>query len=492
MKKDLSLFERSRPGRRGFDPPSCGVPRRAPNELFPEGMRRRIPPRLPEISELDLVRHYVLLSRKNVSIADSFYPLGSCTMKYNPVANEVAAAMEGFRDLHPLQDDEDAQGILSLLARLERWLAALTGLDAVSLHPAAGAQGELAALLVLRAALDDRGERGRRTVLIPDSAHGTNPASAALAGLRPLSLRSGPDGLVDVADLRAKVGADTAALMITNPNTLGLFEERILEVADLLHRAGAYLYMDGANFNAILGVARPGDFGVDLMHLNLHKTFSTPHGGGGPGAGPIAVRADLAPYLPVPRIREEGSALRLSWDEPKSIGMLRGFFGNALVALRAYAYLRRLGREGSRRVADHAVLNANYLRVKLREAWHVPYDRICMHEFVATTRNLRDTGIRAFDVAKRLIDLGHHPPTIYFPLIVPEALMIEPTETESKETLDAFAQDMLAIAREARENPQLLRDAPVTTPVRRLDEARAVKEAVLREGSGSGGSSAGA
>ncbi|HET6205035.1 MAG TPA: aminomethyl-transferring glycine dehydrogenase subunit GcvPB [Planctomycetota bacterium] len=480
MNKDLSIFERSRSGRRGFDPPRPAFPAREGASLFPPRCLRRTPPALPEVHELDLVRHYVLLSKKNTSIADSFYPLGSCTMKYNPVANEVAAAMPGFAWLHPFQEDAEAQGLLEVLKRLERSLAALTGLPAVTLHPAAGAQGELTALLVARAFLDDRGERDRRTVLIPDSAHGTNPASVAMAGMEPLPVRSGPDGLVDLADLRGKLGRGTALLMITNPNTLGLFEDRILEIADLLHRAGAFLYMDGANFNAIVGVTRPGDFGVDLMHLNLHKTMSTPHGGGGPGAGPIAVRAEFAPYLPLPRVLEKDGRYSLEWDSPKSIGMLRGFLGNSGVLLRAYAYLRRYGGDGVRSIAEHAVLNANYLRVRIREGWHVPYDRICMHEFVATNRRIKETGIRTLDVAKRLIDLGHHPPTVYFPLIVPEALMIEPTETESKETLDAFAADMLQIAREAQENPDLLREAPVTTPVRRLDEVRAVRQPRLR------------
>ena len=480
MNKDHSIFERSRPGRRGYEPPRPSFPARDPASLFPASSLRRTPPALPEVSELDLVRHYVLLSKKNTSIADSFYPLGSCTMKYNPVANEVAAAMPGFAWLHPFQDDAEAQGFLAVLHRLERWLASLTGLPAVTLHPAAGAQGELTALLVARARHEDRGEGKRRTVLIPDSAHGTNPASVAMAGMKPLAVKSGPDGLVDVADLRAKVGAETALLMITNPNTLGLFEERILEIAEVLHRAGAFLYMDGANFNAIVGVTRPGDFGVDLMHLNLHKTMSTPHGGGGPGAGPIAVREEFAPHLPVPRVLDKAGRYSLEWDAPKSIGMLRGFLGNSGVLLRAYAYLRRYGGDGVRSIAEHAVLNANYLRVRLRGEWHVPYDRTCMHEFVATNRRIKETGIRTLDVAKRLIDLGHHPPTIYFPLIVPEALMIEPTETESKETLDPNAEDMLRIAREARENPQILRDAPVTTPVRRLDEVKAVREPRLR------------
>ena len=479
MNKDLLLYEKSRPGRRTLRLPALDVPEKPLESLVPKARLRKKPPVLPEVGELDLIRHYTILSSKNIAISNAFYPLGSCTMKYNPVVNEAAAAMPSFREIHPLQRDEEAQGMLRIYWRVERYLASVTALPAVTLHPAAGAQGELTALLVAQAYFHDKGDWNRTKVLIPDSAHGTNPASCTIAGFTTATIRSGGDGLVDLEDLKAKLSPEIAAIMITNPNTLGLFEERILEVSEAMHRNGSLVYMDGANFNAIMGITRPGDFGVDMMHLNLHKSFSTPHGGGGPGCGAVAATAALEPYLPAPRIREEGGRLRADWHPPKSIGMLRGFAGNSGVVLRAYAYIRRLGREGIPRVAQNAVLNANYLRARLRSAFHIPYDRTCMHEFVATTKLQKGNGIKAFDVAKRLIDLGHHPPTIYFPLIVHEAIMIEPTETESKETLDAFAADMLRIAKEAKEEPEILHEAPVTTPVRRLDEARAVKDPTL-------------
>ena len=478
MDKDTLLYEKSRAGRRTLRLGKLDVPA-ADTSKLPAGALRRKPASLPEVGELELVRHYVRLSKKNVSIADSFYPLGSCTMKYNPVTNEAAAAIPGFKDVHPFLDAGRMQGALAVMKRLADALAEITGLPRVTLHPAAGAQGELAALLVARAYFLDRGETKRDKVLIPDSAHGTNPASAAIAGLTPVTIKSGPDGLTDVADLQSKLGDDTAVFMITNPNTLGLFETRIQEIARKVHEAGGLVYIDGANLNAMLGVTRPGDFGADMMHINLHKTFSTPHGGGGPGAGPVCVTEALGEYLPAPHLVEDDSGLRLDYDPEKSIGMLRGWPCNFGVILRAYAYLRRLGAEGVRRVAENAVLNANYLRVKLREAYHVPHDRVCMHEFVANTKYQKAKGVHAVDIAKRLIDLGYHPMTIYFPLVVSEAMMIEPTETEAKETLDAFVEDMLLIAREAQESPETLQDAPVTTPVGRLDEGRAVKDPVL-------------
>ena len=478
MNKDLLLYEKSRPGRRTLRLGELDVP---PADLgaLPEGSLREVPPNLPEIGELELVRHYVRLSKKNVSISDSFYPLGSCTMKYNPVLNEAATGIPGFRDLHPLQDAGRLQGALAIMQRVATSLAAVTGLPGVTLHPAAGAQGELTALLVAHKYFVGRGEGQRKKVLIPDSAHGTNPASAAIAGLQAVEVKSGPDGLVDLDDLAAKVGDDTAVFMITNPSTLGLFETKIAQISELVHKAGGLVYMDGANLNAIMGVARPADFGVDMMHINLHKTFSTPHGGGGPGAGPICVIEELERFLPSPRVVEDERGLSLDYDTPDSIGMLRGWAGNFGVLLRAYCYIRRLGAEGIRRVAENAVLNANYIRVKLRDAYHVPFDRMCMHEFVCNNRHQREQGIHAVDIAKRLIDLGHHPMTIYFPLVVSEAMMIEPTETEAKETLDAFIADMLLIAEEAKNEPEKLHAAPVTTPVGRLDEGRAVKDPVL-------------
>lgn len=468
------LFEASRPGRR------CsrheGADRAASIAGLPASSVRTKPPALPEIGELDLLRHFTRLSAKNFGIASHFYPLGSCTMKYNPVVHEELASLTGFTGLHPLQDAGEIQGALALWHRLECDLAEMTGLPGVTLHPAAGAHGELTALLVLRAWLDDQNGTERRTILIPDSAHGTNPASCTLAGFRVVTIRSNEEGLLDVADLRDHLGPDTAGLMITNPNTLGLFEEQIAEICGAVHEAGGLVYMDGANFNAIMGVTRPGDFGIDMMHLNLHKSFSTPHGGGGPGSGPVCVRDFLADYLPVPKLVVDDEGFRILNEADRSIGTLRSFYGNFLVWLRAYAYIKRLGPEGIRRVAENAVLNANYLRVLTRDHFRVPYDRVCMHEFVCRpTKAMNANGVHTLDIAKRLIDLGYHPPTIYFPLVVPEALMIEPTETESLETLDSFAATLAEIAEEALEEPELLQAAPLTMPVERVDEAKAVR-----------------
>ncbi len=472
------IFERGRAGRTAVSLPADG-PGPDPDAFLPAEALRAAPPMLPEIGELDLVRHYVRLSQRNLGVDTAFYPLGSCTMKYNPKVNEKAAGLPGFARLHPWQPEETVQGMLTLFRDLERRLAAITGMDAVSLQPAAGAHGELAGLLLIRACLRERGEGRRNVVLIPDSAHGTNPASCTLCGFRVVQVRSSDRGVVDLADLRAKLSPDVAAIMVTNPNTLGLFESDIAEIAGRVHEAGGLVYMDGANLNAILGRARPGDFGADVMHLNVHKTFSTPHGGGGPGAGPIAVKALLEPYLPVPRIVERGDRLAWDWDRPRSIGKLKAFWGNAAVLLRAYAYIAGLGDAGLRRVSLHAVLNANYLQARLRKVFALPHDRPCMHEFVLSATKQKKQGVRALDIAKRLLDYGFYAPTIYFPLIVPEALMIEPTETESRETLDAFVEAMRAIAREARETPDLVRHAPHTTPVRRLDEVRAAKTPVL-------------
>ena len=481
-----TLFEKSRPGRRASLPPA-GASLADAARWFPEAARRKTAPGLPEIGELDLVRHYTRLSRNTFSIDANFYPLGSCTMKYNPRVNEVVAAMPGFRDLHPYARDEDAQGALEVLFELERILAEVAGMDAVSLQPSAGAHGELAALLVCRAHFRDRGERHRTRVLIPDSAHGTNPASAAIAGLQCVEVRSGEDGFVDLADLRSKVGPDLAVFMITNPNTLGLFEPRIADIARIVHDQGGLVYLDGANMNAITGVARPGDFGADVMHFNTHKTYSTPHGGGGPGAGPIAVKRVLEPYLPAPRVARDGDRLRLDHDRPKSIGRVRSFSGSFGILLRAYAYLRSHSADDMRGNAENAVLNANYLLALLRDKFDAPYPGPCMHEFVLSLqRDKRAKGVRALDVAKALLDRGYHPPTIYFPLIVPECLMIEPTETETKETLDAFAKALRDILDEAyreadagSEHP--LGAAPRTTPVGRLDEVTAARKPIVRQ-----------
>jgi glycine dehydrogenase subunit 2 len=474
------LFESSRPGRATEIFPTPDVPDRPLDELIPDRFRADAPPPLPELGELDVVRHYTNLSTLNMAIDANFYPLGSCTMKYNPKRNERLAALPGLAAQHPYQDESTLQGLLEILYELQRFLAEIGGLDAVSLQPAAGAHGELTALLVAAAYFRDRGEADRRTkVLIPDSAHGTNPASAHLAGFEAVTVKSNARGLVDLGDFRAKLGDDTAVFMITNPNTLGLFDPQVGEIAGLLHDRGALLYLDGANMNAILGAVRPGDMGVDLMHYNPHKTFSGPHGGGGPGAGPIAVRAHLAPYLPAPLVaRDDDGTYRLDDERPQTIGRVRAFFGNTGVLFRAYCYIRTQGPEGLRDVARHAVLNANYVRELVKHTYPVPYGDRCMHEFVASARSLaRERNVRAMDIGKRLLDVNVHAPTVYFPLIVPEALMIEPTETESRETLDAFARTLLAIA---AEDEATLHDAPLSTPVNRPDEVKAAKTPVLK------------
>jgi len=472
------LFESSRPGRATAYLPASDVPSRTLDELIPSHHRNDAAPPLPELSELDVVRHYTNLSSLNMSIDSNFYPLGSCTMKYNPKRNERLAALPGLGAQHPYQDESTLQGLLAILYDLQQILAEIGGLDAVSLQPAAGAQGELTALLVAAAYFRDRGEN-RTKVLIPDSAHGTNPASAQLAGFEAVTIKSDARGLVDLDDFKAKLDDQAAVFMITNPNTVGLFDPQVGEIAELLHGRGALLYLDGANMNAILGAVRPGDMGADLMHYNPHKTFSGPHGGGGPGAGPIAVRRQLAPYLPAPIVEKSADGTyRLDYDRPRSIGRVRSFFGNTGVLFRAYCYIRSQGPEGLKRIAQHAVLNANYLMALVRDTLPVPFGETCMHEFVASARGLaRERGVRAMDIGKRLIDYNIHAPTVYFPLIVPEALMIEPTETESRETLEAFAQVLLSMA---TEDPQTLHDAPLSTPICRPDEVKAAKEPILK------------
>jgi len=474
------LFETSRTGRKSAIVPPSDVPERALDDLIPARHRAQFVPPLPELGELDVVRHYTNLSTLNMSIDSNFYPLGSCTMKYNPKRNERLASLPGMSMLHPYQDESSIQGMLALLFEMQEILAEIAGLDVVSLQPAAGAQGELTALLVAAAYFRDKGER-RTKVLIPDSAHGTNPSSAHLAGFDAITIKSDARGLVDLNDFKTHLDGQAAVFMITNPNTVGLFDHQVGEIASLLHERGALLYLDGANMNAILGVVRPGDMGVDLMHYNPHKTFSGPHGGGGPGAGPIAVRQALAPYLPSPLVqRDSDGRLRLDHDRPKSIGRVRSFFGNVGVLVRAYCYIRSQGPDGLKAVAQHAVLNANYLMSLVRDTYVVPFGDRCMHEFVASVRGMaRDRGVRALDIAKRLIDHNVHAPTIYFPLIVPEALMIEPTETESRETLESFAKVLLAIA---EEDPQMLHEAPLTTPISRPDEVRAAKMPLLKWG----------
>ena len=478
------IFERSRPGRRAVVLPECDVPRTPlPDEL----VRGDLP--LPEVSEQDLVRHYTRLSQMNFAVDTGFYPLGSCTMKYNPRINEEMARLPGFAHLHPYQDVETIQGALFLMYYLQEFLREIGGFAAVSLQPAAGAHGELTGVLMMRAYHQDRGESGRDVVLIPDSAHGTNPASTGMGGLRVVEIPSDEGGNVSLDSLRSACrehGSRLAGMMLTNPNTLGLFEDRVEEIAGLVHECGGLMYGDGANLNALLGIARPGDLGFDVIHYNLHKTFSTPHGGGGPGAGPVGAGRALADFLPGPvvtvdmdRSDDQGDFFTLT-DPLKSIGRVKTFYGHFAVHVRAYTYIRMLGAAGLRRASEHAVLNANYLKSRIEDAYRVPYDRTCMHEFVCEGRFPVAPGIRAHDICKRLIDYGFHPPTNHFPLTVHDALMIEPTETESKQTLDAFADALLCIAEEARSNPSLLHEAPHSAPRRRLDEVAAARELILR------------
>jgi len=476
-----TLFERSRPGRGGGKiphPPAGALDR------LPAAARRQRPPALPEMNEADVVRHYVNLSQLNHAVDTGFYPLGSCTMKFNPKLNEWAARLPGFAELHPMAPDEVAQGTLQLLWELEAALGAISGMQAVTLQPAAGAQGELTGILMIRAYHLSRGDTGRTEVLVPDSSHGTNPATASMAGYTTITIPSAPDGGVDVDAFTAALGPRTAAVMITNPSTLGLFESRIGELLDEVHAAGALAYMDGANLNAILGRFKPGEAGFDVMHFNVHKTFSTPHGGGGPGAGPVGVGEALMPFLPTPRVlRADDGTFRLERpaERPTSIGRLRSFVGNTGVLVRAYAYIRAHGASGLTEVSDDAVLAANYLKARLAGTFDIPYDRPCKHEFVASASSIKHaTGVRTLDIAKRLIDFGFHPPTIYFPLIVDEGMLIEPTETESLETMDAFAEAMIAIAGEAVTDPAVIKDAPHSAPVRRLDEATAARQPNLR------------
>jgi glycine dehydrogenase subunit 2 len=490
----LTIFEKSREGRRAFVAPELDVPEVSVESLLPADAIRSEPPDLPEISEPEIVRHYNNLSKKNFDLDTGFYPLGSCTMKHNPKLNERVAALPGFSRLHPLQEPRYAQGALELMWNLQRQLSEVAGLPHVSLQPSAGSHGELAGLMLTRAYHEDRGEK-RTKVLTPDTAHGTNPATVTMSGFEVVKVGTAPDGGVDLDDLRAKAGGDTACLMLTNPNTLGLFDRNIEEIARIVHDAGASLYYDGANLNAVLGISRPGDMGFDIVHFNLHKTFTQPHGGGGPGAGPIAVSERIEPFLPRPQVvrREQGSNghaepfFDLDFERPKSIGRLRGFQGNFGVFVRSYAYICSVGGDGLRDVSETAVLNANYLRARLAEAGigeylPIAFDRLCMHEFVLSGRGARDQlGIRTLDIAKRLLDHGVHPPTVYFPLLVDEALMIEPTETETKERLDGFADAIRQILEEAKEDPEIAKNAPYTTPVRRLDEALAAKRPIVRQ-----------
>jgi glycine dehydrogenase subunit 2 len=472
------IFETGRPGRAN----TYFANGRGPGELLPgEHVRAELP--LPDNSELDVVRHFTRLSQRTFSIDTGFYPLGSCTMKYNPRVNEAAAALPGFRDLHPFAPDELAQGALAVMYDLERCLAGIFGMAAFSLNPSAGAHAELAALLIAKAYFRKVGEGAQRTtVIVPDTAHGTNPASAAMVGYKVCSLKSDARGRVGVDDLKAVLGSDTAVCMMTNPNTLGLFEDHIVEISAAVHAAGGLMYYDGANANALMGNARPGDMGFDLMHLNLHKTFSIPHGGGGAGHGPVGVAARLVPYLPVPVVRrDEAGGFHLDFDRPDSIGPMRSFWSNFAHAVRALTYVYANGGDGLTRVSQLAVLNANYVRSQVKSFLETPYDETCRHEFVASAQSLkRETGVRALDIAKALLDRGFHAPTIYFPLLVPECLMIEPTETESKETLDRFIEALREIVEIAKTDPQAILDAPVKTVVGRIDETRAARQPDLR------------
>lgn len=475
------IFEMSREGRIGYSLPENDVPEVDLAELFPSEYIREEAPELPEVSELDIMRHYTALSNRNHGVDSGFYPLGSCTMKYNPKINENVARFPGFAHIHPLQDESTVQGALELMHDLQEHLIEITGMDEVTLQPAAGAHGEWTGLMMIRAFHEANNDHNRTKVIVPDSAHGTNPASATVAGLETITVKSDENGLVDLEDLRRVVGEDTAALMLTNPNTLGLFEENILEMARIVHDAGGKLYYDGANLNAVLSKARPGDMGFDVVHLNLHKTFTGPHGGGGPGSGPVGVKADLIPYLPKPLVvKKEDGTFGFDYDRPQSIGRVKPFYGNFGINVRAYTYIRSMGPDGLKAVTEYAVLNANYMMRRLAEHYDLPFDRHCKHEFVLSGKRQKKLGVRTLDIAKRLLDFGYHPPTIYFPLNVEECIMIEPTETESKETLDSFIEAMIQIAREAEENPEVVQEAPHTTVIKRLDETLAARKPVLR------------
>jgi len=469
------IFEISKPGRNAADVPASDVPAvNIEDAIGKKYLRKELD--LPEVAEVDLVRHYTNLSRRNFGVDLGFYPLGSCTMKYNPKVNENIAVLPGFTGLHPYADDESAQGNLQLMYEMQKYLSNIFGMAEFTLQPAAGAHGELTGIMMIKKYFEKKNEK-RPLILIPDTAHGTNPASGALCSFETVTLRSNSEGGVDIDHLMSLMTKDVAGLMLTNPNTLGLFERNIEKVAQIVHGKGGLLYGDGANANAFLGKARPGDLGFDVIQLNLHKTFSTPHGGGGPGSGPVGVCAKLVNYLPVPRIIKTGHSYSWSGKFPDTIGRIRSFYGNFNVVVKAYTYIRSLGAEGLTHATEMAVLNANYIKEKLKPYFDLPYDRVCMHECVFSgKRQVAQNGVHTTDIAKRLIDFGYHPPTIYFPLIVPEAIMIEPTETESKETLDTFCDAMIAIANEAKENPQRVKDAPLTTPVSRLDEVLAARK----------------
>ncbi len=477
---DQLIFEKSIPGRFAAPLGACDVPLADIDLLVPKSLQRETAADLPQVSEGDMVRHYTALSNKNYGVDSGFYPLGSCTMKYNPKINEAAARLKGFSGVHPNQTEQSVQGCLQLLHETDKALSKITGMHRVSLQPAAGAHGEMCGLMIIKQYHNSRKDFARTKILVPDTAHGTNPASAAVAGFDVVNIESDAQGFVDLDFLKSALDDQVAGLMLTNPNTLGLFDTNIKAISQMVHEAGGLLYYDGANANAILGVSRPGDMGFDVVHLNLHKTFATPHGGGGPGSGPVGVTKELEAFLPTPTVEKKGDTYYLDYDRPNSIGRIKSFFGNFGVVVRAYTYLLTLGSDGLKEVAQTAVLNANYILAKLKDYFDLPYPSGCMHEVVFSGKRQKEFGVTSFDIAKRLIDYGYHPPTMYFPLTVKEALMIEPTETESKETLDAFIEVMIRIAHEAEHSPELLTNAPSTTPVARLDEKKAAKNLVLK------------
>ncbi|MBY7143389.1 aminomethyl-transferring glycine dehydrogenase subunit GcvPB [Virgibacillus sp. NKC19-3] len=473
------IFERSKEGRTSYSLPEMDVPEVELDEELESSYIRESAPNLPEVSELDIIRHYTGLSNRNYGVDSGFYPLGSCTMKYNPKINEDVARLDGFNHIHPHQNTESVQGAMEMMYELQASLREITGMHEVSLQSAAGAQGEWTSLMMIRAFHEANGDFNRTKVIVPDSAHGTNPSSAAVAGFDAVTVKTNDHGLVDIEDLKGLVGKDTAALMLTNPNTLGLFETEIKEMAEIIHGVGGKLYYDGANLNAIMGYARPADMGFDAVHVNLHKTFTGPHGGGGPGSGPVGVSQELEPFLPKPILVKNENKYDFDYDRPNSIGRIKPYYGNFGINLRAYTYIRTMGAEGLKKVSEYAVLNANYMMRKLGKAYDLPYQQHCKHEFVLSGKKQKKLGVRTLDVAKRLLDYGYHPPTIYFPLNVEEAMMVEPTETESKETLDGFIDSMLSIAEETENNPELVQEAPHHTIVKRMDETTAARKPIL-------------
>ncbi len=474
------IFELSNPDRRAFEIPKVDVPEESLESFLPKGALRGEAPELPQVSQVDLMRHYTNLSNRNYGLDTGFYPLGSCTMKYNPKINEDMARLPNFTETHPMQDDSLVQGNLELMDNLDQMLCEITGMDKMTLQPIAGSHGEMLGLMLMKAYHADKGDHNRKKIIVPDSSHGTNPASVAMAGLEVVTIESKENGEGDLDALQEAMGDDVAGLMLTNPNTLGLFEKQIQEIAKMVHEAGGLLYYDGANTNAIMGITRPGDMGFDIVHLNLHKTFTTPHGGGGPGSGPVGVKERLIPYLPVPFVEKKGAGYKLSYDAPKSVGKISNYYGNFGIYLRAYVYILSMGYNGLKRASEVAVLNANYVMYSLKDHFKLAVDRPCKHEFVLAGINTDIAEMPTVNIAKRLLDYGHHPPTVYFPLIVHEALMVEPTETESKEMLDDFIEAMKAIVEESKNDPELVKTAPHTTPVRKLDEVGAARNPIVR------------